>query len=254
MEDKVKIGLFGIGLDTYWSQFDGLPYKLKSNQLKTKDMLKTSIIIFTLFYCVACCAQCDSINDSSARHISFKLSYNSSLIYPGISTGIEFPFKNVNVQLYKNEKPIRCIRKGKFISGNINWYHHPDFHDNLYLTAEWVMRRTRYTGFISEFSIGPGFSRTFLGGTTYKVDESGNISIIRLAGYNYALVTIGGGFGYDFSMMKRLPFSTVAKMNLISMFPYNSTIYFRPVLELGIRYTPVRSKNKIIKGPVSISK
>ena len=217
-------------------------------------MLKTVVSIFALLYCEISHAQCDSISDSYVRHIGFKLSYNSSLIYPGISTGIEFPLKNVNVQLYKNQKPVRCIRKGKFISGNINWYHHPDFHDNLYMTAEWVMRRTRYTGFISEFSVGPGFSRTFLGGTTYKVDESGNISIVKLAGYNYALVTIGGGFGYDFSMMKQLPFSTVAKMNLISMFPYNSTIYFRPVLEFGIRYTPVSSKNKIIREPVTMSK
>ena len=163
-------------------------------------MLKTVIIIFSLLYCEVTHGQCDSIKDSSARHISLKLSYNSSLIYPGISTGIEFPFKNVNVQIYKKERLVRCIRKGKFISGNINWYHHPDFHDNLYLTAEWVMRRTRYTGFISEFSAGPGFSRTFLGGTTYKVDDNGNVSIVKLAGYNYALFTLGGGFGYDFTM------------------------------------------------------
>jgi hypothetical protein len=26
-------------------------------------------------------------------------------------------------------------------------YHHPAFHDNLYLTAEWVMRRTRIKSF-----------------------------------------------------------------------------------------------------------
>jgi hypothetical protein len=104
------------------------------------------------------------------------------------------------------------------------------------------MRRTNNKGFISEFSFGPGFSRTFLGGTTYKVDDNGNISVIKLAGYNYALITIGGGFGYDFSLKKQLPFSTFTKMNLISMFPYNSTVYFRPVLELGIRYMPGRAK------------
>ena len=83
-------------------------------------MLKAVIIIFSLLYCEINHGQCDSINDSSARQVSLKLSYNSSLIYPGLSTGIEFPFKNVNVQLYKKERPVRCIRKGKFISGNIN--------------------------------------------------------------------------------------------------------------------------------------
>jgi len=74
-------------------------------------MLKTVVSIFALLYCEISHAQCDSISDSYVRHIGFKLSYNSSLIYPGISTGIEFPLKNVNVQLYKNQKPVRCIRK-----------------------------------------------------------------------------------------------------------------------------------------------
>ncbi|MGD0755946.1 MAG: L-fucose/L-arabinose isomerase family protein [Bacteroidales bacterium] len=39
MAGKVKIGLFGIGLDTYWSQFDGLLEKLKSYHLRIKDQL-----------------------------------------------------------------------------------------------------------------------------------------------------------------------------------------------------------------------
>ena len=42
MGSKVKIGLFGIGLDTYWSQFDGLLDKLKSFQFRIKDHLEQS--------------------------------------------------------------------------------------------------------------------------------------------------------------------------------------------------------------------
>ncbi|MGC1389399.1 MAG: L-fucose/L-arabinose isomerase family protein [Bacteroidales bacterium] len=42
MEDKVKLGLFGIGLETYWSQFEGLLDKLKSYQLRIKDRLINS--------------------------------------------------------------------------------------------------------------------------------------------------------------------------------------------------------------------
>lgn len=203
-----------------------------------KEILRTAIFLFTLFYCSLCLAQSDTINDSSSRHINLNLSYNSSLIYPGITMAIEFPIYHINVQVLKNRKTVRFYTRGRFITGSLNWYHHPDFHDNLYLTAEWLMRRTMYSGFISEFSAGPGFSRTFLGGTTYRVDDNGNISVVRLAGYNYALITFGGGLGYDFSIKKHLPFSAVAKLNIISMFPYNSTIYFRPVLELGIRYMP----------------
>jgi L-arabinose isomerase len=39
MENKVKIGLFGIGLDTYWSQFEGLLDKLISYHLRIKERL-----------------------------------------------------------------------------------------------------------------------------------------------------------------------------------------------------------------------
>ena len=42
MEEKIKIGLFGIGLDTYWSQFDGLLDKLLSSHQKIKEKLEHS--------------------------------------------------------------------------------------------------------------------------------------------------------------------------------------------------------------------
>jgi hypothetical protein len=207
-------------------------------------MLKIRIFILALLCSVLCKAQTDS-----AFHFTYKLSYVSSIIYPGLSTGAEIPILHVNRELVK--KANSRYFKERFVSGNLNWYHHPGFHDNLYFTAEWVLRRTHNRGFISEFSMGPGFSRTFLGGTTYNVNDNGDVSIVRLSGYNYALITIGGGVGYDFSMHKNLPFSSFAKMNLITMFPYNSTVYFRPVLELGVRYSPFKSAHR--KNKVSIT-
>jgi hypothetical protein len=207
-------------------------------------MQKTGVSILALIICTLCRAQSDSISNTSTRGLNIKLAYVSSLIYPGISTGLEFQVKHATISVLKNQILIRSFLTEKYISGNINWYHHPDFQDNIYLTAEWVMRRTRYTGFISEFSAGPGFSRTFLGGATYKVDENGNVYVIKLAGYFYALVTVGGSFGYDFSMKKQFPVSVFVKMNIISMFPYNSTIYIRPVMEFGIRYSPGKSKSE----------
>ena len=218
-------------------------------------MLKPLVSILVLMNCLISRAQSDTIFASLGRHYNLKLSYNNSvIIYPGISVGAEFPLQKLSVRIIKNKKHLRDFTKERFIAGNLNWYHHPAFHDNLYITAEWVMRRTNYKCFIWEFSAGPGFSRTFLGGTTYKVDDAGNISVIRLAGYYYALITAGGGFGYDFSMKKQLPVSTFAKMNFIFMFPYNSTIYFRPVLELGIRYTPGKYRKKTSDENITSSK
>jgi hypothetical protein len=173
------------------------------------------------------------------------------VIYPGLSTGIEFSMKQMIIHRLKKQADDNSITKGRFISGNLSWYHHPYFHDNIYLSVEWVMRRTKSGGFVSEFSSGPGYSRTFMAGTTYSVNDNGSISIIKRAGYSYALITVGGGFGYDFSVKKQLPFSTLAKINLISMFPFNSTIYFRPVLEIGIRFKPALIFNRINKEKLS---
>jgi hypothetical protein len=201
-------------------------------------MLKPGIFILFFFSYLLCQAQNDSIKIMPDSRFSIKLSSNSSVIYPGISAGLEFPVRQIKNQVWIMKSVSRTFFRRRYISGNISWYHHPEFHDNLYLTIEWIMRRTRSGGFTSEFSFGPGYSRTFLGGTTYKVSDNGDISIIKCAGYSYALITFGGGFGYDFSMKKKIPVSVFSKMNLISMFPYNSTLYIRPVLELGVRYSP----------------
>lgn len=210
-------------------------------------MSKTGLIFFAALFSVFCHGQSDSVNKLNHCEYNLKLAYNSSLIYPGMSTGMEFRLNKPDSAVYVMHPKNKAISRTRFISANLNWYHHPAFHDNLYLTAEWVMRRTRINGFISEFSFGPGFSRTFLGGTTYKINGSGDVSVVKLAGYSYALLTIGEGFGIDFSVKKHLPFSTVAKMNLITMFPYNSTVYIRPVLELGIRYNPLHDNSKVFK-------
>jgi len=42
MESKIRIGLFGIGLDTYWGQFEGLLDKLSSCQERIKERLENT--------------------------------------------------------------------------------------------------------------------------------------------------------------------------------------------------------------------
>ena len=45
-----------------------------------------------------------------------------------------------------------------------------------------------------------------------------------------------------FQLKKNFLVSIVFKMNVITMFPYNSTVYVRPVLEIGMIFTPGRIK------------
>ena len=165
-------------------------------------------------------------------------SYISSLIYPGARLGVELPVNTINISKIRKSGKTKDFTKDRFVTGNLSWYHHPAFHDNVYISAGWTMRRTKSNGFLTGFSPEVGLSRTFLGGTTYKVDDNGNVSIKKCVGYYYALVSVGGGIGYDFSKTKLRPFSIFSKFNVLMMFPYNSTIYLRPVLEIGLIYKP----------------
>jgi len=166
-------------------------------------------------------------------------SYISSLIYPSARLGVEFPVETICLTKISKSGKEKNITQDRLVTANLSGYHHPAFHDNVYLSVGWTMRRTKLNGFLTEFSPEAGLSRTFLGGTTYQVDNNGNASIKKCAGYYYALVSVGGGIGYDFSKTKQQPFSIFSKFNVLMMFPYNSTIYVRPVMEIGFIYKPV---------------
>jgi hypothetical protein len=151
---------------------------------------------------------------------------------------VEFPIKTTSITKLKKSGEKKEFVKDRFVTSNLSWYHHPEFHDNIYLTSGLTMRRIKSNGFLTEFSPEIGYSRTFLGATTYKVNNNGDVTIEKLAGYNYALISVGGGIGYDFSMTELKPFIVFYKFNLLTMFPYNSTFYLRPAMEIGLIYKP----------------
>jgi hypothetical protein len=182
--------------------------------------------------------QTDSLISRIKVSSNLMISYNSSLVYPGIRFGVEIPVYSLILTKITNSGREKSVIKDRFVSVNSGWYHHPDFHDNLYFTAEWTMRRNYKDGLFSDCSFGSGYSRTFLGGTTYQVDKNGETHIIKSAGYNYAVIIAGAGLGFDFSKKEGIPLSVFSKFDILSMFPYNSTIYFRPVMELGLIYKP----------------
>jgi hypothetical protein len=192
-------------------------------------------------------SQTDTLFHRDTVSSDLYISYNSSLIYPGIRAGLEFPVCSVSLKKNINSVNPKLIIKDRFISLNAGWYHQKDFHDNLYFTAEWTMRRAKENGFFTEFGAGLGYSRTYLGGTTYQVDNTGGVDIIKSAGYKYAMIIAGGGLGYNFSNKKEVPISIFYKFDIMGMFPYNSTLYFRPAMELGIIYKPVNFIPFLIK-------
>lgn len=116
------------------------------------------------------------------------------------------------------------------LTAELGYYHHATFHDNIYALFGYQLRRFGKRKWFTEFSPSLGYSRTFLGGETYVVDDqTGTVRIKKLAGYNYGILSLGGGLGYVYSAKT----SGYMRTCLLTMFPSNNYVYLRPTLELG---------------------
>jgi hypothetical protein len=194
---------------------------------------KALFLSLTFFYFTLIQAQ----NNVVLPQTSIKAAYMGSIVYPGFKVGIERPYKVIQVDKTR-KSGTKTILKEHSLTFNLGYYHHETFHTNIYLLAEWQLRKQRSKGWFTEFAPGLGYSRTFLDGTAYRVDDNGQVTKMSISGYNYAMLSIAGGFGYDFSKQKDLPIKAYFKPSLIVMAPYNTFIYFRPTVEVGVVYTP----------------
>lgn len=188
--------------------------------------------LFALCIGLLCLQKVYTQNTIPLPQTGIKAAYMGSVIYPGFKVGIERPTKVIQL-----EKGRKTILRERYWTLNFAFYHHQTFHSNLYLLAERQLRRQYGNGFFLESALGLGFSRTFLSGATYQV-ENETISKKTLAGHNYAMFSFAGGLGYDFSKKRKVPLKAYFKPSLFFLAPYNSFVYARPTVELGVIYSP----------------
>lgn len=217
-------------------------YPLPGRTFRVKVM-KNEVLLIAIGICLASCVDAQTNRISS----NLKLAYNATIIYPGFRAGIEYPVKRVDMTKHRQKGLDRHFAKLRYLSAELGYYHHQTFHDNFYLLAGWQMRKQRPHGFFTEFSPAIGYSRTFLGGETYLVDDAGKITLIPLAGYNYIMMALGGGCGYTF----KPGFAAYFRCSLLTMFPSNNLIYLRPTVELGTIWQP---KHFLLAHPKIVSK
>lgn len=201
-------------------------------------MMKSNFgLLLLLLYAIALPAQKSDAPALPLPQTSIKASYLGTIVYPGFKWGIERPYKVIQVE--KDKKwGLKTILKERYWTGNVGFYHHPTFHDNLFLLLERQKRRQSAGGWFGETSVGLGYSRSFLGGTTYTVAESGQVNEKPLAGYDYGMASLAAGGGYNFAMKKDIPFKVFGKISILGIFPYNSHLHLRPAIELGCIYSP----------------
>ncbi|HLP95983.1 MAG TPA: hypothetical protein VK168_18200 [Saprospiraceae bacterium] len=166
---------------------------------------------------------------------SIRAGFNGSLIYPGFRGGLEFPFKRIAFTRFRGIKAPRTSVKDRFLSAELAFYHHPDYHDNLYVVFGCGFRRVKTNGFFWEFTPALGYSRTLLGGETYRVNHQTRVvTRVRYPGYHYAILSLGSGMGK--ALTPRL--SVFSRISALIMAPSNNIVYLRPSLELGLIFTP----------------
>lgn len=167
---------------------------------------------------------------------SLRIGYVSALIYPGLQAGLELPRSYIEVHRKKKSGRSKTVYKDRLITANLAWYYHRNFHTNLMLGAGYTLRRTNARGWFTAFEPQLGVSRTFLAGTTYRVSESGEVSIKRGAGYWYLYTNLGVALGKQAGNIAGKPLTVYVKPSLMTMLPYNGFIYVRPMMELGVLY------------------
>jgi len=158
-----------------------------------------------------------------------------SAIYPGFTFGIERPYKIQEIQKFKKNKT-KTFVKEKLFSFNYSMYHHPNYHTNNFLNASRISRKQKLSGWYFETSTGVGISRTFVDGATFTVSDNGDISKIPFSGNWYALASFGLSWGYNANLKLQKPYSIYFRHQWILLFPYNSFVMPRPVIELGFKY------------------
>jgi hypothetical protein len=197
-------------------------------------MKRIAFIFFAHFWAVSLLAQGEPVATTMVSS-NLKIAYNGSIVYPGLRCGLEFPIRQTDLKAILKNNAWKNVSKKRYATLELGYYHHPSFHDNVFLLLGWQTRNQRPKGFFTEFASALGYSRTFLGGETYLVDNNtGKIGRVHQAGYNYAVLALGGGLGYAFRHKSALYLRT----SLLTMFPSINIIYPRPTVDLGVVWQP----------------
>jgi hypothetical protein len=205
----------------------------------TKNKLRLALISALAFFCAGQVHAQENTNKNSQQHYTPSTGIRGgilgSLVYPGLSIGVERPYKYTQIDKVKPHKT-KTIYRERYLSYSLGMYHQSYYHTNFLLQTEWTARRQRSGGLYYESSFGAGLSRTFVDGAVFSVTDDGEVFKVPLSGNWYALAAMGCAVGYNANLRLQKPFSIYLKHQWLLLFPYNSFLTMRPVITLGGNY------------------
>lgn len=166
----------------------------------------------------------------------------------GFQLGIEKYLVQKEIQKLRKSGRIKTIEKDRFLALDLGYYYQNGLHHNWFLTAAYAMKRTKSSGFFTEFKPMLGVSRTFLTEETYAVDANGGISLNKLAGDWYVTSGFSYGIGKTFKADKNFFLKNIYLKTLWQVFyPNFGFIVLKPSLQIGTSFQLNRYQKSIKK-------
>ncbi len=165
--------------------------------------------------------------------------YGESLTHTGISVGVERELSTVLITK-RRPRPFRAKQRirQRFLIGHFTTYHHPKNHLATMAMAGFGVRHINRWHEKLELLTTLGYMHQFQHGTTYVVDDDGQLQARRVAHAPKLAWQLALGFGQDFSKraVAPTPWAWHVRPGVLLEIPHNTTILPRLTLEAGIIY------------------
>jgi hypothetical protein len=182
-------------------------------------------------------AVAQSVQSPVEPGVNAHVSIVGALKYPGLKVGVDYQVIDKQIERTRKDGSVKILHKNRFVTANVGFYYHKDYNTNIFLQGGYQLQRLKSSGWFRTLEPQLGVSRTFIGGTVYKVSDDGSVTRKKWAGHFYLAPSLSFGFGKDFSIKnENMPLTIFTKVTLFTNLPYNNFIYARVMMEVGAGY------------------
>lgn len=165
--------------------------------------------------------------------------FGETATHVGLSVGVEY---HLSTTMITKRQPRPLLHKQRirqnFLITQISGYNHPKSHLALMATGGVGTRRITRRDVKFEGLTSVGYMHLFRHGTTYKVNDAGELEAMRLAQSPKLAVQVALGFGQDFNWraIAPKPLAWHIRPGLLFEIPHNTLFLPRFTLETGVTY------------------
>lgn len=182
----------------------------------------------------------DSLSQSSPDRITVAY-FGEHGIHPGLKIGAAWNFRDVTITKTRrltrlaNKYPPKNIRREFFYGTALSYYHFPNNHDGIMLTASLGVRRIKTaTGRFAGVELGLGGLQRVYNLDVVGLDENGNLIEFSRRGITQFTPVIAACLGRDMSESWSIPVSWFLKPTAWLGVPYVHVTTPSIALEIGL--------------------